>query len=58
MLLTIKEIVRKSDVSFDIELPMLAVVGSQSTGTPLLTQEKAPSFKPSSENNFYPKEKE
>ena len=29
----IQEIIRKSDVTFDIELPMIAVVGSQSTGT-------------------------
>ena len=36
---------------------MLAVVGSQSTGTIILIQEKVPFLKASSENNFCPKEK-
>lgn len=40
-----------------MNLPMLAVVGSQSTGTIILIQEKVPFFKASSENNFSPKEK-
>lgn len=40
-----------------MNLPMLAVVGSQSTGTKFYMKEKVHFLKVSSENNFYPKAK-
>lgn len=55
--MVIKEIVRKSNVNWEINLPIIAVVGSQSTGYHFEIKEKVLCFKASLEKNFYQKEK-
>ena len=54
----IQEIIRKSDLNLEISLPIIAVVGSQSTGTFIFTQAKVPYQKALLANSFYQKEKE
>ena len=53
----IQDIIRKSDVSLEISLPMIAVVGSQSTGSTLLRQERVHYWRVSSAANSFPKAK-
>ena len=53
----IQEIIRKSDVSLEISLPMIAVVGSQSTGNISLMQVKAPYWRVLLDENSYQKAK-
>jgi hypothetical protein len=56
--LFIQEIIRKSDVNWEINLPVIAVVGSQSTGMLYLMQERARFLRALSEKKYFPKAKE
>lgn len=53
----IQEIIRKSDINIEISLPIIAVVGSQSTGTYSSMQAKAHYCRVLLENNSCRREK-